>query len=86
MAIQLAIAAGMAGISAIAGASQRNEARSAQGKAINKQHKGNLQQWEYGWEETQRGYDHLKQGISIQRRNEKVNRQYQDKENLRCLG
>ena len=47
MAIQLAIAAGMAGISAIAGASQRNEARSAQGKAINKQHKGNLQQWEW---------------------------------------
>ena len=79
----LIIGGGTAIFNAIGGASQRNEAREAQGKAINKQHKGALQQWEYGWDETERQYDFLRKGISIQRRNEKTNRKYQDKENFR---
>lgn len=80
--IELAIAAGSAIFSAAAGASQRNSQRAANQNAINKAHKGAVEQYEYGWDETQRGYDHLREGIQIRRRNEKINRRYQDKENL----
>jgi hypothetical protein len=70
-----------AGVNALSGANKANAQKAANQKAINKSHKGAVEQWQYGWDETQRGYDHLQEGIQIRRRNEKTNRRYQDKEN-----
>jgi len=80
------VAAGIGAIGSIFGASaqksQQDQARELQQKAINRQYRYDKQNYRYNWRETKSNYNHLKDGIQIQRDNEERLAAYRDATNL----
>ena len=80
------VAAGISAIGGIFGASaaqsEQDQARALQQKAINQQFKKDKKDYRYNWQETKASYNHLLDGINIQRSNEERLASYRDATNL----
>lgn len=80
------VAAGIGAIGSIFGASaqqsQQDQARALQQQAINRQFKKDKKDYRFNWKETKANYNHLLEGINIQRGNEERLAAYRDATNL----